>query len=221
MFVEDMNDWMSCYGDDTVPTPNLDKLAARGVRFDRAYMPAGVCSATRSAVALGTIQTTYGVHNHRSSRQRVPEEVIHLPGGVKTVYEVFREQGYFVYNGGGKNDFNFIWEVSQLYDFDGKRTGFHGSYWQKRKEGQPFFAQIQLRGGKNSGKVDQPTDDKGQYPESTDSLRGVLERWSKQAVNPEYERARAARPPKTGAAPAKAGRAAKKEKAKRRAKKPQ
>ncbi|MEK6239287.1 MAG: sulfatase, partial [Planctomycetales bacterium] len=38
----------------------------------------------------------------------------------------------------------------------------------------------------------QDTDDKGQYPESADSLRGVLTRWSKQAVNPEYEKARAA-----------------------------
>ena len=49
IFVEDMNGWMGCYGDNTVPTPNIDKLAARGVRFDRAYMPAGVCSATRFA----------------------------------------------------------------------------------------------------------------------------------------------------------------------------
>ena len=35
------------------------------------------------------------------------------------------------------------------------------------------------------------TDDKGQYPESAESLRGVLKRWSKEAVNPEYEKARA------------------------------
>jgi hypothetical protein len=34
------------------------------------------------------------------------------------------------------------------------------------------------------------TDDKGQYAEPADSLRGVLKRWSKQAVNPEYEKAR-------------------------------
>ena len=34
------------------------------------------------------------------------------------------------------------------------------------------------------------TDDQGQYPESVDSLRGVLKRWDKQAVNPEYDKAR-------------------------------
>lgn len=151
IFVEDMNGWMGCYGDDTVPTPNIDGLARRGVRFDRAYMPAGVCSATRSAMALGAMQTSLGVHNHRSSRQRGPGEVFHLPKGVKTVYQLMREAGYFVYNGGGKNDFNFLWNKEDLYDFDGRKIGFHGKYWQKRKAGQPFFAQIQLRGGKNTG----------------------------------------------------------------------
>ena len=85
IFVEDMNDWMGCYGDTTVPTPNIDKLAEEGMRFDRAYMPAGVCSATRSAIALGAMQTSLGVHNHRSSRQRTPGEKIELPKGVKTV----------------------------------------------------------------------------------------------------------------------------------------
>jgi arylsulfatase A-like enzyme len=37
------------------------------------------------------------------------------------------------------------------------------------------------------------TDDKGQYPESVESLRGVLTRWDKQAVNPEYDKARDAK----------------------------
>ena len=151
IFVEDMNGWMGCYGDHTVPTPNIDALAVRGVRFNRAYMPAGVCSATRSAIALGAMQTSLGVHNHRSSRRRVPGEVIRLPQGVRTVYELLREQGYWVYNGGGKNDFNFVWDVKKLYDFDGRGIGYRGPHWRMRKHLQPFFAQIQLRGGKNTG----------------------------------------------------------------------
>ena len=102
IFVEDMNDWMGCYGDKTVPTPNIDKLAEGGIRFDRAYMPAGVCSATRSAIAHGTMQTTLGVHNHRSSRQRTPDEKIELPNYVKTVYQLMRSEGYHVINNGSK-----------------------------------------------------------------------------------------------------------------------
>ena len=90
-----MNGWMGCYGDNTVPTPHIDRLAKEGVRFSRAYMPAGVCSATRSAIATGAMQTTLGIHNHRSSRRRVPGEEIHLPPEVKTVYQLMREAGYY------------------------------------------------------------------------------------------------------------------------------
>ena len=118
IFVEDMNGWYGCYGDDTVPTPNLDMLAERGIRFNRAYMPAGVCSATRSAIALGAMQTSLGVHNHRSSRARVPGEVIHLPEKVKTVYEVMRDAGYYVCSSKGKNDFNFIFDAREQMDLD-------------------------------------------------------------------------------------------------------
>lgn len=151
IFVEDMNGWYGCYGDDTVPTPNIDALAKRGVRFDRAYMPAGVCSATRSAIAVGAMQTSLGIHNHRSSRQRVPGEVIHLPNGVKTVYELMRENGYYVYSSQGKNDFNFMFDLDNLYDDIAGRMGFSGPQWRERPEGKPYFAQIQLKGGKNSG----------------------------------------------------------------------
>ncbi|MCG8448282.1 MAG: sulfatase [Pirellulales bacterium] len=158
IFVEDMNDWMGCYGDDTVATPNLDKLAREGIRFDRAYMPAGVCSATRSAIALGAMQTSLGVQNHRSSRRRVPGEEIHLPEGVKTVYELMRKQGYFVTTQGmNKNDFNFLFEAKSLYNMSsGKMLP---PLWRKRQAGQPFFAQIQLKGGKSVfGKLKKLTD---------------------------------------------------------------
>ncbi|MEO0476164.1 MAG: sulfatase [Planctomycetota bacterium] len=157
IFVEDMNGWYGCYGDDTVPTPNIDALANRGVRFDRMYMPAGVCSATRSAIATGAMQTSLGIHNHRSSRKRVPEEVIYLPEDVKTIYQLMREAGYFVTTQGmNKNDFNFIWDAKDAYDLQSKKM--LPGLWREREDGQPFFAQIQLRGGKNSGKGVPPTD---------------------------------------------------------------
>ncbi len=145
LYVEDMNDWMGCYGDKTIKTPTIDSLAANGVRFDRAYMPAGVCSATRSALITGTMQTTFGIHNHRSSRDnsagRFPSlGMIRLPEGVLTVPELFRKAGYFTYNK-GKDDYNFIYDRSKLYS--------GANHWRNRKKGQPFFAQIQLRGGKN------------------------------------------------------------------------
>lgn len=144
IYIEDMNDWMGCYGDPIVKTPAIDSLAAGGVRFDHAYMPAGVCSATRSALITGTMQTSLGIHNHRSSRDnssgKYPElGMIRLPRGVKTLPELFREAGYYTYNK-GKDDYNFVYNRQDLYS----KT----NDWNGRKKGQPFFAQIQLKGGK-------------------------------------------------------------------------
>ena len=158
VFIEDMNGWYGCYGDDTVPTPNVDALAERGVRFDRAYMPAGVCSATRSAIALGAMQTSLGVHNHRSSRKRARGEAIYLPEGVKSMYQLMREAGYYVSSNTGKDDFNFIWDRGDFYDQTAGGMGFNDKHWRSRPGGKPFFAQIQLRGGKNSGKGFEKTD---------------------------------------------------------------
>lgn len=180
IFTEDMNDWMGCYGDDTVPTPNIDALASSGVRFDRAYMPAGVCSATRSAIALGAMQTSLGVHNHRSSRQRIPGDVIHLPENVKTVYRALRDSGYHVINYGPKNDFNFLWPSRNEKKLEQVTSSRYGSsairaksekellydvnilQWAPTQEklpellkscpdDKPLFIQLQLKGGKNSG----------------------------------------------------------------------
>jgi len=162
IYVEDMNDWLGCYGEKLIRTPHLDALAARGVRFDRAFMPAAVCSATRSAIITGTMQTTLGLHNHRSSRasfrrQSMGEghDAIRLPEGVRTIPELFRAAGYYTFNE-GKEDYNFVWNVEDLYDRKGKRMGFQGaadgSEWSGRKPNQPFFGQIQLRGGKSNPK---------------------------------------------------------------------
>ncbi|QDU78143.1 Arylsulfatase [Bremerella volcania] len=179
IFAEDMNDWMGCYGDDTVPTPNIDALASGGVQFHRAYMPAGVCSATRSAIALGAMQTSLGVHNHRSSRQRYPGEEIRLPKENKTVYQTLRAGGYHVINYGPKSDFNFLWasqnekelnrpkgtsaipaesDEDLLYDVNVLAWAPSGNLLpQLLKEcpdDKPVFLQLQLKGGKNSGKFE-------------------------------------------------------------------
>ena len=180
IFVEDMNDWMGCYGDASVPTPNIDKLAADGMRFDRAYMPAGVCSATRSAIAFGSMQTSLGIHNHRSSRQHIPEEATRLPKKYRTVYQQLRDNGYYVINEGSKNDFNFLWPVRAgsegarrqfarfktgygtaayatedeselLYDLNIEKSAPSGPVWNDRPKDKPLFIQLQLRGGKNTG----------------------------------------------------------------------
>ncbi len=170
IYLEDVSGWFSCYGEKLIETPNIDALAAHGVRFDRFYTPAGVCSATRSAVITGIMQTSIGAEHHRSSRAAFRGQSMgpdydanYLPKDVKTIPELFRAAGYYTFNeGGGKDDFNFVWDPAELYDHRGKRWNFkgakNGSEWTGRAEGQPFFGQIQLAGGKLGDRVPKRVD---------------------------------------------------------------
>ncbi|MFC1639357.1 sulfatase [Gemmatimonadota bacterium] len=148
--VEDISPFLGCYGYDN-PTPNLDRLAEGGVRLENAFMPAPVCSPCRSAMITGAMATTFGTHNHHSSRTE--ETSIRLPDHVKTLPELFREAGYFTFNQ-GKDDYNFWYDREALYagpytthPLYGK-SGGRDVGWRDRQPGQPFFGQIQLSGGK-------------------------------------------------------------------------
>lgn len=143
IIVEDMSAHFSCYGEKQIKTPHVDQLAAEGIQFSKAFVTAPVCSAARSALITGMYQTSIGVHHHRSGRGPMK---ITLPENVVPVPELFKQAGYYTCNGEFKNhkkriaktDYNFTYPDS-LYD---------GNDWSARKPGQPFFAQIQLKGGK-------------------------------------------------------------------------
>lgn len=146
--VEDMSCHFGFQGEACVKTPNVDRLAREGIVFNNAYITAPVCSAARSAMITGMYQTTIGAHHHRSSRGNLK---IVLPAKYPTIPELFRNAGYYTCNVAfagsqptrfdrfGKEDYNFVYERNQLFD---------GPDWSGRKAGQPFFAQVQLRGGK-------------------------------------------------------------------------
>ncbi|MGB5668752.1 MAG: sulfatase-like hydrolase/transferase [Maribacter sp.] len=92
-------------------TPIIDKFASEGVLFTRAFASAPVCSASRSALITGVMQTTNGTHQHRSSQttdgQIVPEDTrIYLPKGIITLPELMKDTGYFTFNS-RKDDYNF------------------------------------------------------------------------------------------------------------------
>ena len=145
IYAEDTSPWMGCYGDDVnaEATPNIDAIAEAGVRFNRAYVPAPVCSATRSAIIIGQSAIRFGAHQHRSSR--TPKTRIPLPQNYKLLPELLSEQGYTTFNF-GKADYNFIWDMAKTYNHElKKRTDFS-----ELVHKQPFFGQIQLRGGKNN-----------------------------------------------------------------------
>lgn len=139
ILAEDMGDHLGCYGTAQVWSPNIDRLAAEGMRFDRAFTTAPVCSASRSAFMTGMYQTTIGAQNHRSNRDPAHP----LPAGVRVLTDWLRDAGYFTANirsfpepitfkGAGKTDWNFY--------YPGKP--FDSDNWDDLKAHQPFFAQI-------------------------------------------------------------------------------
>ncbi|MDZ4849504.1 MAG: sulfatase [Pirellulaceae bacterium] len=166
IYLEDVSGWFGCYGETLIETPNIDALATSGTRFTRFYTSAGVCSAMRSATMLGAMQTTHGAHNHRSSRNNAKGTkhdgvgMIYLPAGVTPLPEYFRKQGVYTFNEGrGKDDFNFVFKHEDFYDFCPVGGGWGpaklvaGDCWNDRAQGQRFFGQVQLAGGKLGGRL--------------------------------------------------------------------
>ncbi|XAL98021.1 sulfatase [Phycisphaeraceae bacterium D3-23] len=153
IYVEDQSPYFGCYGNavNAGHTPNVDAIAQRGTLFERCYMPAPVCSPCRSALITGAMQTTLGLHNHRSSRHASAQ--IALPEGVKPIPQLMQEAGYYTFNH-GKEDYNFTFRMPDLYSANVRRGSPDASHpWRGRDDGQPFFGQIQLTGGKHWGAI--------------------------------------------------------------------
>ncbi|MBM3966617.1 MAG: sulfatase [Planctomycetes bacterium] len=71
---DDLNNRLGCYGDPLAKTPNLDKLAARGVRFDRAYCTFPLCGPSRNAIMTGLYPNSNGIlQNGQIFRQTIPQ----------------------------------------------------------------------------------------------------------------------------------------------------
>ncbi len=142
LIAEDFGQHLGCYGTKQVWTPNLDQLAAAGVRYTRFFTTAPVCSPSRSAFMTGMYQTTIGAHNHRSHR----DDDYELPQGVRVLTDWLRDTGYFTANlrelpaaldfkGTGKTDWNFTY----------KGKPFDSDKWNDLKMHQPFYAQINFQ----------------------------------------------------------------------------
>lgn len=93
--IDDMNDWISLLDpDSSIKTPNLKRLADKGMLFTKAYCPSPACNPSRVSILTGLRPSTTGVYGNNSDwRGALPDR--------KTIFQKFKDFGYSV-KGAGK-----------------------------------------------------------------------------------------------------------------------
>src|SRR5438105_7745432 len=86
--IDDLNMAVACYGHPQVKTPNIDRLAARGVRFDRAYCQFPLCNPSRTSFLSGRYPESTLIFGNGTPPRTHLGDVTFLP-------EHFRRSGYF------------------------------------------------------------------------------------------------------------------------------
>lgn len=108
--VDDLNNRLGCYGDPVVKTPNIDRLAKRGVRFDRAYCNYPVCNASRTSLLSGLRPDKTKVLDNRTPPRTTLKDAVFLP-------EYFHQHGYFTARVGkiahGLFEDSVSWDISE------------------------------------------------------------------------------------------------------------
>lgn len=94
--LDDMNDWIGSLGGycGKVHTPNLDRLARKGITFTNAHSPSTVCNPSRTAIMTGLRPAATGIYNNGQWWRPALPDVVTMP-------EFFRNNGYRA-EGGGK-----------------------------------------------------------------------------------------------------------------------
>lgn len=153
--VEDMGPVLSAYGNNTIHTPNIDRLANEGVKYTNAYATVGVCAPSRFSIITGMYPARLGAHNMRTgdhnnfkwpkdvkfrqnkgvidkSGENIPDYEVVPPSYVKPFTEYLRAEGYYCVND-NKCDYQFNAPFTAWDDVYG------GGSYKNAADGAPFF----------------------------------------------------------------------------------
>jgi uncharacterized sulfatase len=122
---EDMGPNLGCYGDPFATTPNLDRLAAKGLRYKNAWSNAPVCAPARTAIITGVFPTAPGAEHMRSE--------VAMPVFLQMYPQLLRAAGYYCTNN-VKEDYN-VTKPGVVWDESSNKA-----HWKNRPPGRPFFA---------------------------------------------------------------------------------
>lgn len=143
---EDMSPHLPSFGDSTILTPSIDRLAKEGIRYTNVYSVSGVCAPSRASIITGMYPTTIGAMHMRTLQRTasldqitdpellaIPTYEAVPPPSVKCFTEYLRGAGYYCTNN-AKTDYQFKPPVT-AWDENGKKA-----HWRNREPGQPFFS---------------------------------------------------------------------------------
>lgn len=137
LVIEDMSPLLPMYGDGSIETPNLSRLADEGVVYTNVFSTSGVCAPSRAALATGLYPNGFGANNMRTSSNTeetgLPKYEAVPPKNTKMLSQLLREAGYYTTNN-YKTDYQFkapktAWDENGIY-----------AHWRNRTENSPFFS---------------------------------------------------------------------------------
>ena len=139
LVAEDLSGYLPSFGDSTIATPNISRLAAEGICYDQFYSAAPVCAPARASIAMGMYPTSIAAGHMRTGgnvkfypKDITPYEAM-PPVGSRMMSEWLRINGYYCTNN-SKEDYQFK-KTPTAWDESSKEA-----HWRNRKPGQPFFS---------------------------------------------------------------------------------
>ena len=114
--VDDLKPALGCYGDRLAKTPNIDRIAARGMRFEMAYCNQAVCAPSRNNLLLGSRSTSTGIYSLGQHFRLAEPDAVTMPQHFMRHGWRAESIGKILHTGHGNHDDRASWSVPSLIE---------------------------------------------------------------------------------------------------------